>query len=264
MYVDNCITSVDSVEELESFQRDAKELLAMGKFDLRGWLNSEESGQNFERKNEHQKADLTEAQVLGLAWNLEEDSLSVTYRETETKGEFITKRKILSLAHRIFHPIGVTCPITLISKLLLQECWKIGASWDSKFPLDIGNKFESSRNQLVDLENIIISRKLLSLELKNANLSLHIFCDASKLAYATCVFLRTEKGGEVTCQLIQARSKVALLKGTSIPRLELLACTIGVRLVTSIKKDLNMEDASSVFWTDSMDVLYWIKKEGHG
>ncbi|KFM68623.1 hypothetical protein X975_08703, partial [Stegodyphus mimosarum] len=37
---------------------------------------------------------------------------------------------------------------------------------------------------------------------------------------------------------------------------------IGVRLATSIKKDLHMEDVSSVFWTDSMDVLYWVKKEG--
>ncbi|KFM68098.1 hypothetical protein X975_25247, partial [Stegodyphus mimosarum] len=102
MYVDNCVTSVNSVEELESFQRDAKELLAMGKFDLRGWLHSEMCGQTFEREIEHQKSDLPEVMVLGLAWNLEEDSLSVTYRETETKGEFITKRKILSLAHRIF------------------------------------------------------------------------------------------------------------------------------------------------------------------
>ncbi|KFM68622.1 Transposon Ty3-G Gag-Pol polyprotein, partial [Stegodyphus mimosarum] len=121
LFGDNCVTSVDSLAELESFQRDTEELLAMGKFDLRGWLQYEVCGQAFERKIEHQKSYLPEVQVLGLAWNLEEDSLSDTYRKTETKGEFITKRKFLSLAHRIFDPIGVTCSVTLIPKLLLQE-----------------------------------------------------------------------------------------------------------------------------------------------
>ncbi|GFW52396.1 integrase catalytic domain-containing protein [Trichonephila clavipes] len=37
MFVDNCVASVDSSEELESFQRDSTELLALGKFDLHGW-----------------------------------------------------------------------------------------------------------------------------------------------------------------------------------------------------------------------------------
>ncbi|GFV14042.1 uncharacterized protein TNCV_525191 [Trichonephila clavipes] len=36
MYVDNCVASVDSSEELESFQKDSTELLALGKFDLHG------------------------------------------------------------------------------------------------------------------------------------------------------------------------------------------------------------------------------------
>ncbi|GFX80043.1 hypothetical protein TNCV_2890981 [Trichonephila clavipes] len=41
MFVDNCVASVDSSEELESFQRDSTELLALGKFDLRGWRHSD-------------------------------------------------------------------------------------------------------------------------------------------------------------------------------------------------------------------------------
>ncbi|GFV00940.1 integrase catalytic domain-containing protein [Trichonephila clavipes] len=62
------------------------------------------------------------------------------------------------------------------------------------------------------------------------NLSLHVFCDASKAAYATCIFLRSENENSASCQLVQARSRVAPLKSISIPRLELLACTIGARL----------------------------------
>ncbi|GFR28568.1 integrase_H2C2 domain-containing protein [Trichonephila clavata] len=63
-----------------------------------------------------------------------------------------------------------------------------------------------------EIQDIKIPRRLSNLDLKDANLSLQVFCDASKLSYATCIFLRAEREGEVTCQLIQARSKVAPLK----------------------------------------------------
>ncbi|GFX75870.1 uncharacterized protein TNCV_2238421 [Trichonephila clavipes] len=56
--------------------------------------------------------------------------------ERENKDEQITKRKILSLAHQLFDPIGFTCPITLIPKLILQECCQLGISWDAKLPED--------------------------------------------------------------------------------------------------------------------------------
>ncbi|GFQ68688.1 uncharacterized protein TNCT_236901 [Trichonephila clavata] len=82
-------------------------------------------------------------------WNVKEDTFSISYRETESKEE-VTKRRILSLAHRIFDPIGFTCPITLIPKLLIQECWKIEASWDSKLPVDIERKFEAWKKQLIE------------------------------------------------------------------------------------------------------------------
>ncbi|GFQ84874.1 integrase catalytic domain-containing protein [Trichonephila clavata] len=143
-------------------------------------------------------------------WNVKEDTFSISYRETESKE--VTKRRILSLAHRIFDPIGFTCSITLIPKLLIQECWKIEASWDSKLPVDIERKFEAWKKQLIEIQDIKIPRRLSNLDLKDANLSLQVFCDASKLSYATCIFLRAEREGEVTCQLIQARSKVAPLK----------------------------------------------------
>ncbi|UYV63904.1 hypothetical protein LAZ67_2005924 [Cordylochernes scorpioides] len=64
---------------------------------------------------------------------------------------------------------------------------------------------------------------------------------------------------EVTCQLVQARSRVAPLKGTTIPRLELLACLVGARLVNNVVRDLKFEDMERFYWTDSMNALHWIK-----
>ncbi|GBL74022.1 hypothetical protein AVEN_230937-1 [Araneus ventricosus] len=51
----------------------------------------------------------------------------------------------------------------------------------------------------------------------------------------------------------------------TIPRIELLACAIGSRLVNTTKSDLGLEDAPICCWSDSVNALYWIKgKENWG
>ncbi|KAF8776764.1 hypothetical protein HNY73_013711 [Argiope bruennichi] len=193
--------------------KDSRELLALGNFDLRGWRHSNMHSPILEESIDQHDLYSPEVQVLGLLWNVERDTLSISFKEPVLEEGPVSKRKILSITHRIFDPIGVTCPVTLIPKLILQECWKMEASWDSPLPEDIEKKFEIWQRQLKDLKELEISRRLSHLDLKDASLSLEVFCDASKLAYATCAFLRVEKDGKVTCQLIQARSKVAPLKG---------------------------------------------------
>ncbi|GBM00408.1 hypothetical protein AVEN_179219-1 [Araneus ventricosus] len=142
LYVDNCVASGDSVSELEHFRTETQRILKTAKFDLRGWKNNflpviEETVQDSSGAVEEK-----EVSFLGLTWDREEDTLSCELIRTENEGEPITKRKIRSVAHQLFDPIGFTCPITLIPKLLLQECWKLGISWDSKLPEDVIQKME--------------------------------------------------------------------------------------------------------------------------
>ncbi|GFY06300.1 pro-Pol polyprotein [Trichonephila clavipes] len=90
---------------------------------------------------------------------------------------------------------------------------------------------------------------------------MHTFCDASSSSYACVVYLRTEGKEGMSIQLLQAQSRVALLRKTTVPRLELFACCIGACLAYSMKKAVSLEDVSSFFWTDSTTVLYWIKNK---
>ncbi|XP_011698795.1 PREDICTED: uncharacterized protein LOC105456446 [Wasmannia auropunctata] len=64
-YVDNCVTSVDSKKEAESFVREATSILAAGGFELRGWESSGDSKEN------------ETSLVLGLLWNKMEDTISI-------------------------------------------------------------------------------------------------------------------------------------------------------------------------------------------
>jgi len=54
-------------------------------------------------------------------------------------------------------------------------------------------------------------------------------------------------------------SKVVPLESISIPRLELMAALLALRLGTSVVKALDIELLKVTFWSDSMNVLCWIR-----
>ncbi|GFX22172.1 uncharacterized protein TNCV_364831 [Trichonephila clavipes] len=172
-YVDNCLTSVDNAEDIERFMLESKKVLSLAKFNLRGWVHTGVS--------EAEKGTLLEEEkkvpVLGLIWKPDKDTLSVNWEEISKINEIpVTKRKILSAVHRIFDPIGFTCPVTLEPKILLQECWKLGISWDTELPLSISRKFERWKEHLKCLNNL--ETRCISELSPNSDLSLHVFCDA--------------------------------------------------------------------------------------
>lgn len=91
--------------------------------------------------------------------------------------------------------------------------------------------------------------------------SLHTFVDASTVSYGAVVYFRTEYEIETepTIRFVAVKSRVAPLESTSIPRLELSAAVLGLRLTLKICKALEMEIQEVTFWTDSLNVLYWIR-----
>ncbi|GFW90039.1 integrase catalytic domain-containing protein [Trichonephila clavipes] len=131
-----------------------------------------------------------ETMVLGLIWNLKDDCLSCNINCQKNEGKAITKRSLLSIANHIFDPIGFTAPVTLKTKLILQEIWKLKLKWDENLPKDILNQVKKWLEQLPILASIKIPRCLNLSSNGIKRLTLHVFCDASKKAYAACVFLR--------------------------------------------------------------------------
>ncbi|GFY30103.1 integrase catalytic domain-containing protein [Trichonephila clavipes] len=201
-----------------------------------------------------------ETMVLGLIWNLKDDCLSCNINCQKNESKAITKRSLLSIANHIFDPIGFTAPVTLKPKLILQEIWKLKLEWDENLPKDILNQVKKWLEQLPILASIKIPGCLNLSSNGIKRLTLHVFCDASKKAYAACVFLRVEYEGNVFVKLIQAKARVAPLKDISIPRLELLACVLGTRLAASVKNDLNLPDVRIYYLTDSMTAFAWIQR----
>ncbi|KFM64358.1 hypothetical protein X975_25070, partial [Stegodyphus mimosarum] len=142
-------------------------------------------------------------------------------------GNSLRKRSLLCSTQKLFNPIGFTAPTTLISKLLLQKTWSLKVGWDEILPSDICNELQKWRQQQSCLEECKLPRHVI---IKTSS-SLHVFCDASQVAFSCCIFLTTEFEGNVYVRLLLAKSRVAPSKPLTFPRLELMATLVGAQKV---------------------------------
>lgn len=89
-------------------------------------------------------------------------------------------------------------------------------------------------------------------------LEAHVFMDASQDYYSCAVYFRITHEGAPKCALVSAKTKVGPLKPLSIPRMELLAATLGVRLLDTVLANHDVKVTKRFLWTDSSTVLHWI------
>jgi hypothetical protein len=94
--------------------------------------------------------------------------------------------------------------------------------------------------------------------------TLHIFVDASEKAFAAvCYIQMISTGGEIHNSLVIAKTRVAPLKSRclTLPRLELQAAVLGVRVQLSVVMELKLEITAIHFWSDSLIVLHYIRND---
>lgn len=86
------------------------------------------------------------------------------------------------------------------------------------------------------------------------------FCDASSKAYAAVVYARIEDESHVVVEFLSAKTRVAPMGGSSIPRLELISALLLAKLMTNIHSALSprVSLGDPVCYSDSKVALYWI------
>ena len=91
---------------------------------------------------------------------------------------------------------------------------------------------------------------------------LHAFSDASEKGFGKVFYLRqVDNSGHIKCEFAIGNSRVAPLKAVTIPRKELTAATMGVRLATMIVREIGMTINKTYFWTDSLAVIRYIRND---
>lgn len=67
--------------------------------------------------------------------------------------------------------------------------------------------------------------------------------------------------GQCHCSLVMSKARVVPLKPITIPRLELSAAVVSVKISSMLQQELNFSDVEEVYWTDSKIVLGYIAND---
>jgi hypothetical protein len=234
-FVDDLISGVHSQEEALELQKQLLGLLENGGFQLRKWSSSnpavlEAVPPSMRKTRFALSIDSGDSiKTLGVQWHPGTDQFSFVVVPTE-KHTAYTRRIILSEIARVFDPLGWLCPVTIRAKILLQKIWKVELGWDEGLPKDITQMWEEYCQGLPLLAVIKINRCIVTP--KASGYELIGFCDASQAAYAAVVYLRSVfADGAVDVRIVIGKTRVALLKKISLPRLELGGAVLLARLI---------------------------------
>lgn len=269
VYVDDIVTGCNSLEEAKIIVSQLIYLLKKGGFELRKWASNNKNilsslPENLLHTNSlsFDNEERNTIKVLGLKWNPSNDSFSYSVHVFDKP---CTKRNMLSELARIYDPLGFLTPVTLYSKLLIQNLWTLKLDWDEKPPQNILNKWQCYQEQLHCISSLIIPRHILNSYNDYETIDLCGFCDGSLAAYSACVYVRITYQNEIKTVLLCAKSKVAPLKRLSIPRIELCGALLLSKLLCFITDTYksNIDFKNTYAFTDSTVVLHWLNSSPH-
>ena len=140
-----------------------------------------------------------EQKTLGVRWCVTTDHFILDVSEVgrQARNFSPTKRYIVSLAGRIYDPLGFLSPVVIQLKSLFQELCKLKLEWDEPLTGAPLRKWESILTDLQADQQIRVPWYLLcDVHHELDSYSLIGFCDASKKAYAAVVYLgvKTKEG----------------------------------------------------------------------
>ncbi|XP_069986261.1 uncharacterized protein [Penaeus vannamei] len=172
----------------------------------------------------------------------------------------VTRRGVLSIAAPIYDPLGMVASLTLPAKMILQDMCQMQLGWDENMGDKEAARWRKWLEQLPKLSRFKVPRSLVPISFGSViSYQLHHFADASQSGYGTDSYLKMVNASErVYCTLVMSRAKVAPLKPTTIPRLELTAATVAARMDCKLRKELGLKLEDSVFWTDSTPMLKYL------
>jgi hypothetical protein len=193
-YVDNLIDSRPSLSDAVHVAKEVEDMLAKGGFSVKCWqlsgkgnarIGLGQEGGHIANADETKSLSLlkgteSNVKVLGLAWHPKDDIIfyEVTLNFSKKRRgvrtgpdlktidlpralpEVLTKRTVLEQTMKIYDPLGLVCPFTLLAKVYLREVWSRKLDWDTALPADLTAKWIRFFTTLFRLEQLRFPRCL--------------------------------------------------------------------------------------------------------
>ena len=179
------------------------------------------------------------------------------------KDQPLTRRGILSTISSVYDPLGIAAPFLLVGKQILQDLCRTKLSWDEEVSEEFRVRWENWKSQLPALERFSMERCFKPENFGTVvSRQIHNFSDASSTGYGQASYLRIENAkGDIHCAFLMGKARVAPVKTTTIPRLELTTATVSVRVGEMIGNELDEPVESKTYWTESTTVLKHIRND---
>ena len=87
---------------------------------------------------------------------------------------------------------------------------------------------------------------------------MHVFADASEMGLCVVAYLRFESDDIINVSFVMGKTRVAPLKTTTIPKLELQAALHASRIKVSILEQHDITIDGVYMWNDSTTVIQWL------
>ncbi len=193
--------------------------------------------------------------TLGLAYRPQNDEFFFTMPPPQQ--QHWTKREVLKLFPRLFDPLGLLLPYSIRARIYFSTLAKNKFSWDERLP--VATAWQEWLEDLHLLQDFSIPRNVRATCPGQAEL--HVFADASQEAYAAAAYLVVRGVGPPSSHLVFAKAHVAPSKPLTIPRLELLAAHLAVKVRKTALAHLKGNVVKIYHWTDSLTVLFWLNDD---
>ena len=150
---------------------------------------------------------------------------------------------------------------SFLERRILQHLCEKSSQWDEIVPQSIQDNWEEWERNIQQLSGIKIHICFIANGSKQIkHYSLHHFADSSEESYGQVIRLRTvDENSRIFCNIAKTKSRVTPLKFASVPRLDLAAATLAVKVATHLTQELDTKVDKEMFWTGSRVVLSYIQ-----
>ena len=264
-YVDDWLKSLDDEQAVISLIKNTEAMCAAGGFNLTKFVSTNPAVVDsipVEKRAEslsgaQTSSPLPTTSALGLKWNLAIDALGFRVSFLTDDG---TRLGCLSTVSKVYDPCGLVAPFLLPGKKILQKMTASSISWHQIMPEQEAKQWGDWREDVLLLNDLNIQRCYRSRDLgKVVGTTLHCFSDASFTGYGVACYLRmVDAVGRVEVSLVMGKARVSPLKPTTVPRLELTAATVSVKLAALLVEELKIPELETYYWIDNKIVLGYI------
>ena len=264
-YVDDLLKSLDGENKIIQLVKNIDGMCAAGGFNLTKFVCANKNVMDSIPKEKRAELQTTKSigggppceSALGVQYQLSTDMLGFKVNFDADNG---TRRGCLSTIHKVYDPLGIGAPFLLRGRKFLQKLSVGSVDWYEKLDAAVRKEWLDWRKDLMLLNDLKFRRCYRSDSFgKVVSVTLHCFSDASFVGYGVACYLRyvdAERNVEVA--LVMGKSRVSPLKPTTVPRLELTASTVSVKIAALLISELEIEGLETFYWVDNKIVLGYI------